>query len=59
MYCHSFLVTSVRGIGLLPTTRASLASGCTGFMNAALGFLFFFAQLSFSLLPYVFSSFRK
>jgi hypothetical protein len=40
-------VTSVRGIGLLPTTKASLASGWTGFMNAALGCLFFFAVAFF------------
>jgi hypothetical protein len=33
----------VRGIGLLPTTALNAASGCTGFMNAALGFLFFAA----------------
>src|SRR5207244_6021745 len=44
MYCHSFLVTSVRGIGLLPTTSASVSSGWTGRMNAALAFraVFFF-----------------
>src|SRR6185503_5416409 len=51
MYCQSFLVTSVRGIGLEPTTSLSAASGCIGFMNAALGFrlvvflaTFFFAD---------------
>src|SRR4030095_11628439 len=46
MYCHSFLVSSVRGIGVEPTTAESAASGCTGRMNAALGFrldLAFFA----------------
>jgi hypothetical protein len=41
MYVQSFFVTSVRGIGLDPTTAASLSSGCTGFMNAALGVRFF------------------
>src|SRR5687767_619748 len=40
MYCHSFLVTSVRGIGLLPTTAESMPSGCTGLMNAAFGLRF-------------------
>src|SRR4249920_1695888 len=45
MYAHSFLVTSVRGIGFDPTTSASLSLGCTGFMNAAFGlrFVAFFA----------------
>src|SRR3954454_22507326 len=38
MYAHSFLVISVRGIGFEPTTSASAALGCTGFMNAAFGF---------------------
>jgi hypothetical protein len=38
MYAQSFLVTSVRGIGLLPTTSASSALGVTGRMNAALAF---------------------
>src|SRR5437762_849309 len=37
MYCQSFLVTSVRGIGVEPTTAESCALGCIGFMNAALG----------------------
>ena len=35
MYCQSRLVTSVRGIGLLPITSASWGLGCIGFMNAA------------------------
>ena len=35
MYAQSFLVTSVRGMGLLPTTSASDALGVIGFMNAA------------------------
>src|SRR5688572_33502362 len=47
MYAHSRFVTSVRGIGLEPTTSASAALGVTGFMNAAFGlraaFLAFFA----------------
>src|SRR6476646_9103293 len=37
MYCQSFFVISVRGIGLLPTTAPSAASGCIGFMNAGFG----------------------
>jgi len=50
MYAHSFLVTSVRGRGELPTTGASCALGVIGFMNAALGTRFvpdfFFAFLA-------------
>jgi hypothetical protein len=48
MYAHSFFVTSVRGIGLLPTTSASAGLGVIGFMNAAFAFLavFFFAVLA-------------
>src|SRR5437762_12456512 len=38
MYAQSFLVTSVRGIGLVPMTAPSLALGVIGFMNAAFGF---------------------
>src|SRR5215213_10575706 len=41
MYAHSFLVSSVRGIGVLPTTADSAVSGCTGRMKAALGVRFF------------------
>src|SRR5688500_8987031 len=37
MYPHSLLVTSVRGIGLLPTTASSVALGVIGFMKAAFG----------------------
>src|SRR5712691_5872851 len=37
MYAHSFFVTSVRGIGFVPTTSESAGLGCTGFMNAAFG----------------------
>src|ERR687887_2623940 len=37
MYCQSFFVISVRGIGLLPTTAPSAESGCIGFMNAGFG----------------------
>src|SRR4051812_11130231 len=40
MYAQIFLVTSVRGMALLPTTAPSAASGCMGFMNAALGVRF-------------------
>jgi hypothetical protein len=40
MYCQSFLVTSVRGIGELPTTFARSPLGCIGFMNAAFGVRF-------------------
>jgi hypothetical protein len=40
MYCQSFLVTSVRGRALLPTTSAKAADGCIGFMNAAFGLRF-------------------
>src|SRR6476661_1855399 len=40
MYAHSFLVSSVRGIGELPTTAESALSGCTGRMKAALGVRF-------------------
>jgi len=46
MYCHSFFVTSVRGMALVPTTALSAALGVIGFMNAAEGFrlpAFFFA----------------
>src|SRR6187397_1988279 len=38
MYIQSFFVTSVRGIGLVPTTSDSAALGVIGFMNAAFGF---------------------
>ena len=37
------MVTSVRGIGLDPTTSLRAESGCTGFMNAAFGLRFFVA----------------
>jgi hypothetical protein len=40
MYCQSFLVTSVRGIGELPTTLARSLLGRIGFMNAAFGVRF-------------------
>ncbi|HWB62733.1 MAG TPA: hypothetical protein VG603_04415 [Chitinophagales bacterium] len=43
MYSHTFLVISVRGSGLLPTTALRAALGVIGFMKAALGFLFAFA----------------
>jgi hypothetical protein len=38
MYAHSRLVTSVRGIGFVPTTAPSVSLGCTGRMKAAFGF---------------------
>src|SRR4051812_50159853 len=40
MYAHSLDTTSVRGIGLLPTTAASCGLGVSGFMNAAFGVRF-------------------
>src|SRR5262245_6044432 len=48
MYAQSFLVTSVRGIGLSPITSPSAALGVMGFMKAALAFraVFFFAVLA-------------
>src|SRR5579859_4316133 len=53
MYAQSFLVTSVRGIGLLPTTSASDALGVIGFMNAAFGLRpDFFAFLAINSLLY-------
>ena len=42
MYSQSFLVSSVRGSGSLPTTVASAASGCTGLLRAFLGAAAFF-----------------
>src|SRR4051794_11487335 len=49
MYCQSFLVTSVRGIGEAPTTGASCADGVIGFMNAGFGArLVFFAGAFFA-----------
>src|SRR5208283_2533306 len=42
MYSQSFLVSSVRGSGSLPTTAASAASGCTGLLRAFLGEAAFF-----------------
>src|SRR5687768_12079921 len=49
MYCHSFFVTSVRGIGEEPTTAESCALGCMAFMKAAFGVRFaaFFAGAFF------------
>src|SRR5256885_15615010 len=40
MYCHSFFVSWVRGIALVPTTARRAASVCIGLMNAALGLRF-------------------
>jgi hypothetical protein len=37
MYAQSFFVTSVRGIGLAPTTSDSAGLGVIGFMKAAFG----------------------
>src|SRR5438477_2331177 len=37
MYCQSFFVISVRGIGVATTIGASSGSGCLGAMNAAFG----------------------
>src|ERR1700687_1221436 len=42
MYSQSFLVSSVRGSGSLPTTAASAASGCTGLLRALLAEAAFF-----------------
>src|SRR5580693_3363046 len=42
MYSQSFLVSSVRGSGSLPTTAASAASGCTGLLRAFWGTSAFF-----------------
>src|SRR5271157_5572260 len=42
MYSQSFLVSSVRGSGSLPTTAASAASGCTGLLREFLGEAAFF-----------------
>ena len=36
MYSQSFLISSVRGSGSLPTTTASAVSGCTGLLKAFL-----------------------
>src|SRR4051812_47286977 len=57
MYCQSFFVISVRGIGLVPTTADSSASGCFGAMNAAFGLRFappfFAAFLAFFAPPFL------
>jgi hypothetical protein len=37
MYAQSLLMTWVRGMGLFPTTAASLGLGCNGLMKAGLG----------------------
>jgi hypothetical protein len=54
MYAQSFLVTSVRGSGLEPTTEARAGLGCIGFMNAALGVRFLAAFLVAFFLAVVF-----
>jgi hypothetical protein len=51
MYAHSFLVTSVRGIGVEPTTVASCALGVIAFMNAAFGVRLAPDFLAFFLAP--------
>src|ERR1043165_7051271 len=40
MYCQSFFVISVRGIGFAPTTAPNGPSGCFGALNAAFGVRF-------------------
>jgi hypothetical protein len=52
MYSQTFLVTSVRGIGVAPITAANAALGVMAFMKAALGARFlagaaFFAGAAF------------
>src|SRR5688572_12225365 len=37
MYCHSLLMTWVRGTAPLPITAARFELGCIGLMNAGLG----------------------
>lgn len=52
MYAQSFLVTSVRGIELLPITAASVELGVIGFMKEGFGLrplFFFFAGLRATL----------
>src|SRR5687768_14000648 len=59
MYAQSFLVTSVRGIGLLPITSASWSLGFIAFMNAAFGlrFVAFLAVLRAGFLAVFFAAF--
>src|SRR5438105_3631153 len=63
MYCQSFLVTSVRGIGALPTTALNCALGVMAFMNAAFGvrlappFLAFLVDFAAFLAPPFFAAF--
>src|ERR1035437_193304 len=55
MYAQIFFVSSVRGIGDIPTTAPTTASGCTGFMNAAFGLRFaFFAFFAAGVLGFLF-----
>src|SRR3954452_5515647 len=62
MYAHSFLVTSVRGSGAVPTTAPSWALGVIAFMNAAFGvrlaafFAAFFAGFAAFLAPPFFAA---
>src|ERR1019366_7889696 len=57
MYAQIFFVSSVRGIGVDPTTAPSTASGCTGFMNAAFGLRFaFFAFFAAGFFAFFFAA---
>src|SRR6476646_6818003 len=58
MYCQSFLVTSVRGIGELPTTLARSLLGRIGFMNAAFGVRFLPEDFRRVLRPPFFAALR-
>jgi hypothetical protein len=51
MYCQIFFVTSVRGIGELPTTEARSLLGCIGFMKAAFGVRFLPEDFRLVFLP--------
>ncbi len=58
MYFHSFWVSTVRGIGVLPITAAKAASGRTGFMKAGFGFRFFLLFAFFLLVVFLLAVFR-
>src|SRR6187551_316198 len=47
MYSQIFLMISVRGSGLLPTTSANAGLNVSGAMKAAFGFLFAFLATAF------------
>src|SRR5262249_9808423 len=53
MYPQSLLVTSVRGIGLEPTTAASVELGVIGFMNAAFGLRLAFFGAAFLVIFFI------